>query len=51
MTRIRIGLRLASPALAENASVHRPIAVFLTTTDWPLLALSVHPRQPSEIAR
>lgn len=49
MTRIRIGLRLASHQLAEEASVYRPIVVILTTTDWPLLPLSLH-CQPSEVA-
>lgn len=43
---VRIGLRLASGRVAIKASVHRPIVVFLTTTDWPLLPLSVHSFQP-----
>lgn len=41
MTSIRIGLRLASSRIAAEANVHRLFVVFLTTTDWPLLALSI----------
>ena len=45
MKAVRVGLRLASRRIIDEASVHRLFVVFLTTTDWPLLATSIGPCQ------